>query len=524
MARSAAAAAPRSGRVDLAGMAMSVVLVLVLALLLAWPLAAVFGEALRSAPPPLTIVGLTLAVAGAATLGALGMAAVVAAAVRVGAPGHTGLVAICRVGVLVPPFIVPLALLALSGAGGPAGRGHGAEATVLALLAIAVAQAFAFLPHAAALVMSALAGVPAEAEQAAELLGASRWTVLRRVTLGSARRGLAVAMLVVLGLCLADVTAPLLLGLQDPAPAGLMLLAGLTAGGHATGSAAAGALALSALTIPLAMAGRTWRHVITPYALAPAPPSGLRPAAPVRAVIAMLAWLITTALIALWVVVPLASLAHWTGLRGAARSLLTSAALGLGVALVGTVLALAAAWLSARARGPAAGAVAVLAGVPVAVAGVAGGAGYLAAFGAPGRSLALVVLLVAAWELPVMLRVAGNVLARAERSTEQAALTLGATPLTTLRRVVLPSLTPSVAWLLCHGFATGATAAGTVAAFALAQQRRPPLAILDMLTSASTGSVGAACAVATVLLALASGATLLGRAAAGRESIPTLLA
>ena len=47
---------------------------------------------------------------------------------------------------------------------------------------------------------------------------------------------------------------------------------------------------------------------------------------------------------------------------------------------------------------------------------------------------------------------------------------------------------------------------------------------MDSPPASRTGSVGAACAVATVLLALAGGATLLGRAAAGRESIPTLLA
>jgi ABC-type sulfate transport system permease component len=88
--------------------------------------------------------------------------------------------------------------------------------------------------------------------------------------------------------------------------------------------------------------------------------------------------------------------------------------------------------------------------------------------------------------------------------------------------VVLPTLTPAVVWLLCHGFAAGITALGTVVVFA--EPLALPLGAVHMLISASTGGVGAACAVATVLLALAGGATLLGRAAAGRESIPTLLA
>src|SRR5262249_20890819 len=114
-------------------------------------------------------------------------------------------------------------------------------------------------------------------------------------------------------------------------------------------------------------------------------------------------------------------------------------------------------------------------------------------------------------------------LARSDRSREQAALTLGAGPLTTVRRVVLPGLSPAVVWLLAHGFAAGVTAVGTVVVLAGWVGPRQ-FGVTHMLASASTGSVGAACAVATVLLAVAGGATLLGRAAAGRESIPTLLA
>ena len=45
-----------------------------------------------------------------------------------------------------------------------------------------------------------------------------------------------------------------------------------------------------------------------------------------------------------------------------------------------------------------------------------------------------------------------------------------------------------------------------------------------MLALAASGAPGAACAVATVLLVLAGGAVWPGRAIAGRERIPTLLA
>jgi iron(III) transport system permease protein len=512
MAQPAAAVAPRPVSATLVGTAAGVLVLVVLVALVMWPLADVFVVGLLVVPPPLRVVANTLAVACAATLGAVGMAAVLAVAVRVGVPGRRGLIAICRVGVLVPVFVVPLGVLAL------AGRDRAG------LPALVIAQAFAFLPHAFALVMRALARVSTEAEQAAELLGASRWTVLRRVTLGLAAPGLAAAALVVLGLCLADVASPLLVGGREPMTVETTVLANfiVAAGAHGVASTMAGAVALSVLAIAVALAGRTWRYVTAPLAVPTVPLAAQRPAATMRAALAVLAWLATAALVALWAVVPLASLEHWNGLAGAFPALVGSVALGFGAALAATILALSVAWLAERRRGAAAGAMTVLARVPVVVPGLVGGVGYLVAFGALEGGFGVAALLVAAWELPLMLRVAGNVLARSDRSAEQAALTLGASPVTTLRRVVLPALRTAVVWLVCHGFAAGITALGTVVIFA--PQIGLDLGTLHMLAAASTGSVGAACAVATVLLALAGGATLLGRAAAGRETIPTLLA
>jgi len=270
--------------------------------------------------------------------------------------------------------------------------------------------------------------------------------------------------------------------------------------------------------------------VTAPLALGSVRPTGQRPPAAVRVILSTLAWLVVVTLLSLWSVVPLAalvaarggSLSHGAGLLGGGAPLVNTLLLGLGVAFMGTGLALAVASIAERRRGAVAGAVTALARGPVAIPGVVGGVGYLLAFGAPQGDLVLVALLVAVWELPLMLRVAGNVLARSDRSTEQAALTLGAGPVTMLRRVVLPGLRPAVVWLLCHGFAAGVAAVGTVVI--IAERVGLELGVLRMLHSASTGAVGAACAVATVLLALAGGATLLGRAVAGRESIPTLLA
>jgi len=521
MARSATLTA-RPGGADFTGACASVLVLAVLLAVIVWPLAGLFVVGLQTAPPPAVVVLNTLAVSVAAALAALVMAAILVAAVRAEIPGRERLVAICRAGVFVPSFVVALAVLAI------AGRER------MGLPALALAQAFAFLPHAFALIMRALAAVAAEAEQAAELLGASRWTIFRRVTLGLAGPGVAVAALVVLGLCLADVATPLLAGGQQPMVVETLVLAGRVVTARDTFAPdsvmRSAAVALSALTIAVAVAGRTWRYTTAPLAPAILPRAGLGHASAARGALTLFAWLIGAALVALWAAVPLTSLvhaggvslAHWRGLREAAIPLASSVLLGVLVAIAGTVLAVAVAWLAERRRGRAAGLTTVLARVPVAVPGLAASVGYLG-FDITDAGYDFIVLLVAVWELPLMLRVAGNVLARSDRSREQAALTLGARPVTTLRRVVLPGLSPAVVWLLAHGFVAGVTAVGTVVVLA-GWVREREFGVTHMLDSASTGSVGVACAVATVLLALAGGATLLGRAAAGRDSIPTLLA
>src|SRR3954469_9435229 len=102
MARSTGLVALRSARVDFADVAASVLLIFVLGVLIMWPLFDVLVDGLIVVPVLLPFVGITLAVAGAATVAALGMAAVVVAAVRFGVSGRDSLAGIHRAGVLVP--------------------------------------------------------------------------------------------------------------------------------------------------------------------------------------------------------------------------------------------------------------------------------------------------------------------------------------------------------------------------------------------------------------------------------------
>jgi iron(III) transport system permease protein len=520
MPNSTAALASRPGSAGFLSAVLALATVLLLAALVILPLLALLVNGIRM--PPSRLVVTTLGIAITSTLGALVLASALAAAVRARTPGSRVVRTVFRVGLLLPPFVVPIALIALAG--------HDAGTRVGRPAAIVVAQVFTFLPIAFALVMRALAVVSAEAQQAAELLGASRWTVFRRVTLGLARPGLIRAALLVLGLCLADVVTPLLLGAEN-----LMLAPYVVSPADSVAAWTGGALALSILTGGVALAGRTWRDAAVPLA-ADVAASGVTATTGTRAILAALAWLITAPTVVLWLTVPLASvlesaegwratLENWNQLRDSADALVSSVLLGLGTAVIGTALALVAAAV-ARGRGPVAVAVTWLTRVPVAIPGAVAGVGhlvnYLMTFGAPEQGLTVLMFVLAAWGLPFTAGVAARVLARADRTAEQAAVILGASRLTALRRIVVPSLVPAAASIAGYGFASGVTAVATV--IVLVVRGHLDLGIVNMLLFTVDGSVGPACAIATTLVTLAAGARLLARTVAGRDFVPTLLA
>ena len=534
MARPLAAPRSRTAPTDVVSIA-GALLVVALAALILYPVAAMTVWGLRAwgllgaaVPSHLALILLSLAVAVASTLAALLPAVPIAYALaRVNVPGRARLWAVCRLGVLLPPFVAPLALLVLAGPRGLVAGVFGPGGALPGIVAIVLGQAIGFFPWAVALVVRALAAVPVEMEQAAETLGARRLTVVRRVTLGLAGPRVGAAALVLVVLCLSDVATPLLLGGDT------IVLATAVAAAATTSPESASSVAL-ALALLVGLIGGTWRHGAFTAAAWPALPAVRRPApAGLHALLAACVGTLGFALPMLWALVPLGSvvqagrvsLGAWAtfvtpvGLRPLGLSL----ALGLGAALVGATATLIAAWVVGRRRAVMGRGIDVLAQVPLAVPGVAAGTGYLLAFGAPSTpfgTLLLAVLLVACWQLPATLRVARDVLARTDRATEQAAVSLGARRATVAKLIVLPTLRPIAGWIACDLFAAAVLTVGAVIVFAGAGLE---LGAVTLVTRAAAGATGAACAVATVLLALAGGAVRLGRAIAGRDRGLTLL-
>jgi iron(III) transport system permease protein len=508
------------------------VVALLLVLLVVSPVAALLVPAPWSSasPWPLSIAARTLLVALGSTCVSFALALPIAVGVvRVDVPGRALLWRLVGIGALIPPFIVPLALTGLSGAWRQGTAPRGAAAIV-------VGQSLAFLPLAIVLVATGLARIPAELEQAAEVLGAPPTTVFRRVTLALVAPEVWRASLVILGLCLADLVTPVLLGGDTAVLAtAILVLAPLD------GSGAAGAAwLLIALAGAAALGAGARRRLAVPAPRWPSLPR-LERATPtvLRWGLGVMAWGTTAVLAVLWISVPVGSLVnvgaggpgvsleHWVSLSTEAglRMLASSVRLALGVAVSGTLLALAAAFSIERGGSPSGPVIEALCRVPLIVPGLAASLGYVLALGGPpvaeALTLPILVALIACWELPVTSRAVRGVLARTDRSVEDVALGLGASRRTTLTRILAPALWPVMGWLLGYLFAAAVLAIGTVAVVTGAARHAPALAMLSL---AAAGATGAACAVATALLALAGGAALLGQAVAGRRRAFTWLA
>lgn len=471
---------------------------------IAWPVVTVLVQGLAEPGAwPLGLALDSLLIALASTLAALVPATAIAVALgRVPVGGQRLLQRTFGLAVSIPTFIAPLGLASLAGA----------LAVPRGVAALVIGQALAFLPVAVALLVRGLRAVPIELEQAAEVLGASRGTILRRVTLALVGPRLLRAALVVLGLCLGDVVTPWLLA----GPHRVLATAIVESGG-----AAPVALVLALLTAAVALGARSWMEAGQARAEWP---GQRRPDRPVPALtrvgLGAIAWTLAAVMVASWLVVPVRSIGHWTVMAdGAVRGALAhSVLLGGGAAVIGTVLALVTGWIVERRRGAAAGAVELLLRLPVAVPGLVAGVGYALALHVGPGALAPVVLLasvlvVACWELPATSRVARERLAHVDHSIEEAALSLGAGGGTTLSRILLPALAPAAGWVFAQVFAAGLAAVGTVI---LLTGPSFGLGAVTMLTLAAAGATGAACAVATVLLALAGGALWLGRRFSGR--------
>jgi sulfate transport system permease protein len=174
--------------------------------------------------------------------------------------------------------------------------------------------------------------------------------------------------------------------------------------------------------------------------------------------------------------------------------------------VMGTVIA----WVLVRDHFPGKGILNVLIDIPFALPTIVAGLVLLSLYGPQSpvgvdvaNTTSAVYLAFAFVTLPFVVRAVQPVLEELEQDVEEAAASLGATQLTTFRRVILPSLTPAIAAGAALSFARGISEYGSLVLLSGNLPMRTEVASVRVLSYIENGNTAAAASVATILLVVA---------------------
>jgi sulfate/thiosulfate transport system permease protein len=181
----------------------------------------------------------------------------------------------------------------------------------------------------------------------------------------------------------------------------------------------------------------------------------------------------------------------------------------LAVAAINVVFGTLIAWVLVRDEFPGRRIVNAMIDLPFALPTIVAGLVLLALYGKQGPlgidvtfTRAAVVLALLFVTLPFVVRSVQPVLLELDRSTEEAAASLGAHPATVFRRVVLPNLTPAIVSGAALAFARALGEFGSLVLISGNLPFKTEVASVYVFGQIEADNVSAAAAVSTVLLAL----------------------
>lgn len=229
-----------------------------------------------------------------------------------------------------------------------------------------------------------------------------------------------------------------------------------------------------------------------------------------------LLWFSLLVLVPLAAVVATSAEGGWAAFAGVLTNDQTLAAVRLTVAqslavtAVNVVMGTTIAWVLVRDRFWGRSVLNVIIDIPFALPTIVAGLVLLALYGQSGplgvdvaNTRKAVFLALAFVTLPFVVRTVQPVLEELERDVEEAAASLGASRLTTFRRIVLPSLAPAIASGAALSFARGISEYGSLVLLSGNLPMRTEVASVRVLTYIENGDTGSAAAVATTMLGIA---------------------
>jgi iron(III) transport system permease protein len=444
-------------------------------------------------------------------------------------PGRRTFRFIATLPMIAPPFMIALAAIMLFGRNGVITRtvltpllGAGNVPEIYGFGGLVLVQTLTYFPLSMLLLIGVFAAMDPALEEAAQNQGAAPLRVFRDVVLPLSVPGILSSMLLLFIESLADFGNPLILG-------GDFRVLSVAAFLRITGEfdTAGGAVLATLLLLPALLAffvqkqllARTSFVTLTgrpSTARRAAAPAALRVAAIVAA--AALAGAVTLffgavvygSFVEVWGVAgPLTAGNYADALRHSRAALVDSLVLAAIATPLTGLFGMAAAWLLVRRRFPGRSVMSLLAMLTFAVPGTVVGIGYILAFNEPPLQLtgtaAIIVLLFVFRSAPVGIEAGTTAIRQIDAAIEEGSASLGATPGTTFRRVVLPLIAPAFFAALAHSFVRSMTAISAVIFVVSGQWNLVTVSLLGFVENADLARASALCMILVAIIAAVLG-------------------
>ncbi|MEJ8572294.1 ABC transporter permease subunit [Microbaculum marinum] len=443
-------------------------------------------------------------------------------------PGKSVLRLVALLPIFSPSLVQALGLQFLLGRNGLVNRTFGTEIDIYGFWGIFIADVVYAFPHAFLILTTALAVADARIYESAKSLGAGPWRIFRTVTLPGTRYGLASAGFVVFTIVITDFGNPVVIG-------GNYSVLAVEIYNQVSGQAnfSMGAVIGVVLLLPAALAvmGEKWiarRQFASVTSqsvpLVPKPRFGrdmvwlAYSIVIAAAILSLVAIVVYASFVRLWPYNLSLTLRHYGfDVQNGIEPLWTSIEVALVTALLAIVFVIGAAYANHSFPSRAGRFVYFLAILPAAVPGMVLGLGYILAFNTPGQPVYWIydtILIIAVcnvyhYHAQGFLLATTN-LKQISPTFDEASSTLGATKLTTVWRITLPLIWPTI---LGVGVFFFMRAMVTLSAVIFLITPSTQLAAVSVLYLDDRGALNQAAAFAVCIMATVIGFLLLAQLA-----------
>ena len=435
-----------------------------------------------------------------------------------------------RIAVLTPLFAPSLVqaqgLILLLGRNGVLNRFLGFDIDIYGFWGTAIANALYAFPYAYLILSAALAVADARIYESAETLGAGPARIFRDVTLPATRFGLAAAIFVVFTLVMTDFGNPMVIG-------GDFSVLATEVYNQVIGQAqfGLGAVIGIVLLVPAILAKLIEKRISSrQHALvtAQSKPLETKPSRGRDLAFSLYAYTVVSLILSVLVIVVVASfvrlwpynmsftLKHYEfDVQNGTAPLWNSVGVSLATAILGVAITGLTAIVVQKFRNPLTGPLSLLAILPAAVPGMVLGLGYVLTFNDPANplnvlygSFTLIVILSVYYNHAHAFLISSTSLKQIGPVFDEASTTLGGSTLTTLRKVTLPLLWPT---LLGVGVFYFMRTMVSLSAVIFLVTPSTQLAAVSVLQLSDRGAVNQAAAFSVCIMAIVIGCLLIVR-------------